>query len=207
MVENKMKKRKSKVSRKSQETTISVELNVDGKGLSKIQTPIGFLNHMLQLFAFHGCFDLMIKVAKADTEIDIHHTNEDIAIVLGKAFAEALGTKTGIRRFGNAFAPMESTLGQAVIDICGRPHFTMIPSTDVKSSQGETYGMTYAKHFFESFAKGLEATINIQITNISHDLHTDLETAFKSLGLALGEAVQIDPRRKGMIPSTKGIID
>ncbi len=109
--------RKIKDKRKSTETQIAVELNVDGTGKTKIKTHIGLLDHMLELFAFHGYFDLNLDVKKADLQIDIHHTNEDIGIVLGKAFKKALGEKQGIRRFGSGFSPMESTLGHSVVDI------------------------------------------------------------------------------------------
>ena len=112
--------RKAIIERKSKETQISVSLNVDGTGKTKIKTPIGFLDHMIELFAFHGYFDLDLSVS-GDTHIDIHHTNEDIGIVLGKAFKKALGEeKSGIKRFGYAYAPMEATVGRCVIDISGR---------------------------------------------------------------------------------------
>src|SRR5271167_534003 len=115
--------RKADIERKSKETQIKVSLNVDGTGKTKIKTPIGFLDHMLELFAFHGYFDLDLNVS-GDTHIDIHHTNEDIGIALGKAFKKALGDNNlGIKRFGSAFAPMEDTLGHTVIDISGRGHF------------------------------------------------------------------------------------
>ena len=118
--------RKAQLERKSKETEILAEVNIDGKGLSKINTNIGFLDHMLELFAFHGYFDLNIDVKKSDIDIDIHHTNEDIGIVLGKLFKKALGENvSGIKRFGSAFAPMESTLGRCIIDICGRPHLQL----------------------------------------------------------------------------------
>src|SRR5208282_4009661 len=115
--------RKAQVQRKSNETQIEGSINIDGTGKTKIKTPIGFLNHMLDLFAFHGYFDLELSVT-GDTHIDIHHTNEDIAIALGKAFKQALGEeKAGIKRFGSAFAPMEATVGRCVIDISGRGFF------------------------------------------------------------------------------------
>ena len=112
--------RKALIQRKSNETQIEGSINIDGSGKTKIKTPIGLLSHMLELFAFHGCFDLELEV-KGDTHIDIHHTNEDIGIALGKAFKKALGDNNlGIKRFGSAFAPMESTLGRTVVDISGR---------------------------------------------------------------------------------------
>ena len=119
-----MTQRTAVIQRKSNETQIQGSLNIDGTGKTKIKTPIGILSHMLELFAFHGHFDLEIEV-KGDTEIDIHHTNEDIGIALGKAFKKALGEeKSGIKRFGYAYAPMEATIGRCVIDISGRGHIS-----------------------------------------------------------------------------------
>ena len=203
-----MHQRKAIFERKSKETEIKIDLNIDGKGKSKIKTPIGILDHMLELFAFHGFFDLAIQV-KGDTHIDIHHTNEDIGIALGKAFSKALGEKKGIKRFGSAFAPMESTLGHCVIDISGRGYFTLRKDTKAHPPMKEQdgYAFSYLQHFLESFAKGLGATIIVRLDHPSDDLHTNLETIFKSCGLALDQASQIDPRRAGVIPSTKGIID
>lgn len=204
-----MMERKAKVERKSNETEISAELNVDGRGETSINTPVGLLNHMLTLFAFHGLFDLKVEVKKADVEIDIHHVNEDIGIVLGKVFQKALGEKEGIRRFGWASAPMEDTLANTTIDISGRGYLALnyvnVQEATIRDQDG--YSTTYLQHFLESFVKGLGATVNVTITNASEDLHTTIETVFKSLGLALSQAVQVDPRRQGRIPSTKGIID
>ncbi|MCA9406161.1 MAG: imidazoleglycerol-phosphate dehydratase, partial [Candidatus Omnitrophica bacterium] len=118
-----MSERKAVIERKSKETEIKASLNIDGKGDSKIKTQIGILDHMLELFAFHGFFDLELEVQKADLEIDIHHTNEDIGIVLGKVFRKALDEMQGIKRFGAGFSPMESTLGRTVLDISGRSFF------------------------------------------------------------------------------------
>lgn len=216
--------------RKSTETTITCKLNVDGKGVTKIKTPIGILTHMLELFAFHGFFDLNLEV-KGDTHIDIHHTNEDIGIVLGKVFKKALGEKkAGIKRFGSAFAPMESTLGHTVVDISGRGYFSMnLEATyPFKIKQGahiehigdeqelrtvlgdilqDQYALKYLEHFLESFAHNLGATIKVKLSYPTADLHTNLETVFKSLGIALDQATTIDPRRGKAVPSTKGIID
>lgn len=206
-----MNKRTAALERKSKETEIKAELNIDGGGKTKIQTHIGLLDHMLELFAFHGYFDLNLAVQKADLEIDIHHTNEDIGIVLGKVFKKALGEMQGVKRFGSAFAPMESTLGHTVIDLSGRGYLTLhagepgkVPAP-VKDQEG--YGIGYLEHFLESFAHNLGATLYVEVKNPSEDLHTNLETVFKSLGLALDQATQIDPRRQNEIPSTKGIID
>ena len=208
--------RKAQLERKSKETEIVAELNIDGKGQTKIDTKIGFLDHMIELFAFHGYFDLALEVKSADLKIDIHHTNEDIGIVLGKVFKKALGKNVnGIKRFGSAFAPMESTLGRSVIDICGRPHLQFqafaleagYVNKDIYFASQENYSMKYLEHFLESFAKGLGATINVLIEDPDQDIHTCVESVFKSLGLALDIATTIDPRREGEVPSTKGIID
>ena len=208
-----MSERRAVLERKSNETQIKVELNVDGKGKAKIKTPIGLLSHMIELFTFHGFFDLSLEVT-GDTHIDIHHTNEDIGIVLGKAFKKALGDdKAGIKRFGSGFAPMEATLGHSVVDISGRGYFKM----DIVSYGGgslpdlmneEGYSIQHLEHFLESFAHQLGANIIVTVKRDSAaDLHTVMETVFKSLGLALDAATTIDPRREGGVPSTKGIID
>jgi len=202
-----MTQRQTTFERKSTETEIQLKLNVDGTGKTKIKTPIGLLDHMLELFAFWGFFDLEITV-KGDTHIDIHHTNEDIGIALGKAFKKALGEeKGGIRRFGCAFAPMESTVGQSVIDLSGRGYFKLRTDRGQSFPETEGYGLSDLDHFMESFAHNLGATLNVKIEGMSEDLHTNLETVFKSLGMALDQATQIDPRRVGVVPSTKGIID
>lgn len=197
--------------RKSRETEITAAVNLDGKGLCKIKinTPIGLLNHMLELFAFHGIFDLDLNVAKADTEIDIHHTNEDIGIVLGKTFRKALDEMKGIRRFGFGASPMESTVGKTVVDISGRGYFRMKTFYSNEPVTQEGYSYSDLEHFLESFAHNLGATINVRIEkpDDNADLHTLMETVFKSLGLALKQAVEVDPRRDGEVPSTKGIID
>lgn len=206
-----MNKRTAVIERKSKETEIRAEINIDGKGATKISTQIGLLDHMLELFAFHGFFDLNLEVQKADLEIDIHHTNEDIGIVLGKLFKKALDEKQGIKRFGIGFSPMESTLGRTVIDISGRGYLKLqvgqCGTTWAPVKDQENYSIKYLEHFLESFAHGLGATINIIIENPDEDLHTNVETVFKSLGIALDAATTIDPRREGSVPSTKGIID
>lgn len=204
-----MNARKAELERKSKETEINASVNIDGTGKCRIKTQIGLLDHMLELFAFHGYFDVSIEVKKADLEIDIHHTNEDVGIVLGKVFKKALDEMRGIKRFGVGFSPMESTLGRSVVDISGRGYLKIstpgCPEGFIKDQEG--YSMKYLEHFMESFAKGLGATINITIENADEDLHTNVETVFKSLGQALDQATTIDPRREGEVPSTKGIID
>ena len=202
-----MKNRTAIIKRKTKETKISLKLNIDGTGKTKINTGIGILNHMLELFAFHGLFDLEI-IAKGDLKVDIHHTNEDIGIVLGDAFKEALGDKKSIRRFGSASVPMEDVVADVIVDISGRAFFGGIAG-DPKFSKyknDDGYSLEYANHLFEALAKRLGMNLSIKLSTLNPDLHTNLEPIFKALGIALDQATQIDPRRIG-IPSTKGIID
>lgn len=201
-----MSTRKASFERKSKETEITASVNLDGTGETHISTQIGFLDHMLELFAFHACFDLDLEVKKADLEIDQHHTNEDIGIVLGKLFKKALDDMKGIKRFGSAFAPMESTLGLTVIDISGRGYLSL-DMEDKTHLEQEGYKANYLEHFLESFAHSLGATMNVKIKDADDDLHTNLECVFKSFGLALSDAVAVNPKRPLDVPSTKGIID
>jgi len=200
--------RKATVKRKTKETDIAVKLVIEGSGKTKIDTGIGFLDHMLELFAFHGLFDLEIA-AKGDLKVDIHHTNEDIGIVLGEAFDKALGDKKGIQRSGYFSWPMEDVVADVNVDISGRGFFKKIKLTgagEALINDEEGYSLAYANHFFEAFAKKLGMNLNIKIDSQNPDLHTNLEPIFKALGKALDQATQIDPRRKG-VPSTKGVID
>ncbi len=198
--------RKAIVKRKTKETDITVKLNIDGSGKSKINTSIGILDHMLELFSFHGLFDLEIS-CKGDLNIDIHHTNEDVGIVLGQAFKKALADKQGIRRFGSAAVPMEEVVANVVVDLSGRGYYRLKTGKGALSPKVEEgYVFSDAEHFLDSFAKHSGMNLNIKIDPLSQDLHATLEPAFKALGIALDQATQIDPRRQG-IPSTKGIID
>lgn len=201
-----MKKRTAIIKRKTKETDIVVKLSIEGSGKTKINTGIGILDHMLELFAFHGLFDLEI-IAKGDLKVDIHHTNEDIGIVLGEAFKKALGDKKGIVRSSNFSWPMEGVLATVVLDISGRGSFrfkSMLGREEPLAQDG--YALKDAEHFFEAFAKHLGIDLTVAIEPTVSDLHTTLEPAFKALGKALDQATQIDPRRIG-IPSTKGVID
>ncbi|MFH1458281.1 MAG: imidazoleglycerol-phosphate dehydratase HisB [Candidatus Omnitrophota bacterium] len=201
-----MGKRTATIKRKTKETDIRVKLDIDGTGKSKIKTRIGFLDHMLELFAFHGLFDLEIA-AKGDLKVDIHHTNEDVGIVLGQAFKDALADMKGIKRFGSASVPMENVTASVAVDISGRGYLAWpLEGGGCAPDKKEGYELEYAKHFFDSFSKRLGMNLNIAISGSSPDIHTTLEPIFKALGKALDEATQIDPRRKG-IPSTKGVID
>jgi imidazoleglycerol-phosphate dehydratase len=199
--------RETSFNRASKETDITIKLNIDGTGESNISCGIGFLDHMLELFAFWGHFDLDILTNKADLNVDIHHTNEDLGIVLGSAFKKALGDKAGIRRIGSAAAPMEDVTANVTVDISGRPSYKMLLNQNAKALSGQDgYEFKDAEHFFEALAKQLGMNLNIKLDNPSSDLHATLEPIFKALGIAMDQATQIDPRRKG-IPSTKGVID
>lgn len=197
-----MNKRITKFRRKTKETDISVELNIDGRGSSKIDTGIGFLDHMLELFAFHGFFDLEIS-AKGDLKVDIHHTNEDLGLALGEAFKKALGDKKGIRRFGSSFIPMDETLVQVVLDISGRPNLIVKrESFTVYRQKKDKYSLNDTKQFLKAFVNTLGVNLHIQII-YGEDIHHILEAIFKGLGRALDEATRIESRKKG-VPSIKG---
>ena len=199
-----MKKRKDTLKRKTKETEISVTLNVDGKGKANINTSIGFLDHMLELFTFHGLFDLDIQ-AKGDLKVDLHHTNEDIGICLGQAFKKVLGDCAGIKRFGSAEVPMDQARAKVAIDISNRYAFSGLkepPPGPVISK--ENYSLHDASDLLESFAKNMNINLHVDIIS-GTDLHHILESVFKALGIALDQATQIDPRRKE-VPSTKGIL-
>ncbi|WP_376745675.1 imidazoleglycerol-phosphate dehydratase HisB [Paenibacillus sedimenti] len=193
--------RSASVARKTNETDIALTFQVDGTGISEIQTDVPFLNHMLDLFTKHGQFNLNV-VAKGDIEIDDHHTVEDIGICLGQTLREALGDKKGIKRYASVFIPMDEALAQVVIDISNRPHFeyrAQYPSQNVGSFD------TQLVHEF-LWKLALEARITLHvIVHYGHNTHHMIEAVFKALGRALDEATSIDPRVQG-VPSTKGVL-
>lgn len=204
-----MKSRVASIERKTREVQIRGKLNLDGSGKSSISTGVGFLDHMLELFAKHGLFDLQLK-AKGDLHIDLHHTNEDIGLALGEAFREALGDKRGIRRMGSCFVPMDETLARVrvALDISGRPHFRWDWAAAPKQSQFKRsaripYDLEDAKHFLESLTARGGLTLHVDVLKAGGDVHHILESVFKALGRALREAVERDSRVKG-VPSTKG---
>ncbi|RAL24624.1 imidazoleglycerol-phosphate dehydratase HisB [Thermoflavimicrobium daqui] len=189
------------VERTTLETSISLNLSIDGAGQTKLSTGVPFLEHMLDLFAKHGQFDLNIK-AKGDVEIDDHHTVEDIAICLGQALREALGDKKGIRRYGNCFVPMDEALGQVVVDLSNRPHLEF--RAEFPNLQVGTFSTELVHEFFWKLA--LEARMNLHvILHYGKNTHHMIEALFKALGRALDEATQIDPRVKD-VPSSKGVL-
>ena len=201
--------RKVSYERKSKETEIEIPLlNVDGGGRSEISTSIGFLDHMLTLFAYHGFFDIQMK-AKGDTHVDKHHLNEDIAIALGESVKKALGDSGGITRIASAEVPMDMASAKVLVDLSNRFSFKfkITSSTgyepDIEDEEG--YSMHYAKDFLETFAKKLSMNLHVQLSG-DGDLHHYLEAVFKALGVALDRATRIDPRREGEVPSSKGIL-
>ena len=191
----------AKVHRKTNETNVSVSLNIDGTGKVSIDTGIGFFDHMLHHIALHGLFDLDIT-ASGDLHVDVHHTIEDVAIVLGQAFDEALGDKRGIVRSAYAFMPMDETLALVAIDLSGRPY----SHVDVEWGTPMVGGIPTSmfEHFFESFAVTSRSNLHAHVM-YGRDDHHKAEALFKALARALDAATQIDPRRVG-IPSTKGTL-
>jgi len=195
-----MKKRKALIKRNTTETKISLNVNLDGRGKSGIRSPIGFLNHMLNLFTRHGLLDLQLK-ASGDTEVDIHHTNEDIGICLGLALKEALGNKEGIRRFGFASVPLDEALVEVSLDLSGRPYLKFKTQNSKLKIQGE-YDINYLTQFLQALVNNAGMTLHVEIIS-GEDTHHIIEAVFKALGRALKDAVSIDPRIKGIL-STKG---
>jgi imidazoleglycerol-phosphate dehydratase len=194
------KTRKAIIERKTRETDIRAVIGLDGSGKSKIKTPIGFLNHMLTLFAAHGLFDLKVK-GKGDTEIDIHHTNEDIGICLGLAFKEAMADKVGIKRFGFASVPMDEALVEVSLDVSARPYLKVTRLQGYKVTSQE-YDYNALKQFLQAFVNNAGITLYVEVI-YGEDSHHIIEAVFKALGRALKEAVTPDPRISGIL-STKG---
>ena len=189
------------IKRKTKETNIKLEINLDGSGKNEINSGIGFLDHMLDLFSFHGLFDLKLN-CKGDLEIDTHHTTEDIAIAIGMAFNNAVGEKKGIYRYGYSYVPMDETLVRTVLDLSGRPEFVFFGEfTQRMVGNLDTQMIT---HFFKSFAITSKMTLHMSILYGVND-HHKCEGLFKSLGRALRTSIEIDPRRKGLV-STKGML-
>jgi len=191
--------RRARVERKTKETEILVELDLDGAGTSEIQTGIPFLNHMLEIFSRHGLFDLKIK-AKGDIEVDYHHTVEDVGLTLGQAFKEGLGDKQGICRFGEASVPLDETLAQAVVDLGGRPYL----SYKVKIRPGRVGGFDtdLPQEFFRALANQLSMNLHINVLQ-GENPHHIIEACFKALARAMERATRVDPRIRGVL-STKG---
>ena len=197
-----MNGRQARIERKTKETEVAVQLNLDGTGSSKIQTPIPFFSHMLEAWAKHGLMDLAVE-ASGDVEVDIHHTVEDVGIVLGQALKQALGDKKGIVRYGTSFVPMDEALVQASVDLSGRPF--LVFSVPVARARVSNFDLDLLQEFFRAFAFNAEITLHVTM-HYGHNLHHVTEAVFKAVGRALAEATRLNPRITGILPSTKGTL-
>ncbi|MDA9221720.1 MAG: imidazoleglycerol-phosphate dehydratase HisB [Methylophilaceae bacterium] len=194
--------RNSSVERNTKETQIKINLNLDGTGISKLESGIGFLDHMLDQIARHGLIDLEVQ-AKGDLHIDAHHTVEDIGITLGQAFAKAVGDKKGITRYGHCYAPLDEALSRVVVDISGRPGLEL--NANFKRALIGEFDVDLIYEFFQGFVN--HALITLHIDNLRGDnAHHQVETIFKAFARALRMALTIDPRQADQLPSTKGAL-
>mgnify|MGYP001602805814 FL=1 len=197
-----MIERMAKVSRDTLETQITVEVNLDGTGKADFETGVPFLDHMLDQISRHGLIDISVK-ANGDTEIDDHHTVEDVGITIGQAFKDALGDKKGIRRYGHAYVPLDEALSRVVVDFSGRPGLEMF--VDFCRPRVGDFDVDLTYEFFQGFVN--HAGISLHIDNIrGSNTHHQIETIFKAFGRALRMAIELDPRMPGLMPSTKGTL-
>ncbi len=193
----------SKITRNTKETQIELELNLDGEGKYEIETGIPFFNHMLELFARHGIFDLSIK-AHGDIEIDYHHTVEDVGIVLGQAFKQAMGDKAGMNRYGFFILPMDETLVRVAVDLSNRP-ILVYDLGNADEGRVRDFNVSLCKEFFQAFANEAGANLHVKL-EYGGEPHHVAEGAFKCFAKALNMAVAQNPRMAGKIPTTKGSI-
>ena len=199
--------RVGRVERSTKETSVKVEIDLDGSGQASITTGIGFFDHMLHQIARHGGFDLTVQT-EGDLEIDAHHTMEDTALALGEAFAKALGDKAGIRRYGDAVIPMDEVLVQAAVDLSGRPYVVHDEPADLAPYIGPVYPTSMTRHIFESFGFSARITLHVNVLRAARpgqrpDAHHVVEGQFKALARALRSAVSLEGQG---IPSTKGVL-
>ena len=194
--------RKAEINRKTSETSIEVQLDLDGRGRADIHTGIGFLDHMLTHLAFQGMLDLTVQ-AEGDLDVDAHHTAEDCALAVGQAFDQALQDRSGINRTGSAFVPMDETLAHTAVDFSGRPYCVL--DVEWNASMLGTLPVDMIEHFFQSFSTAARATVHSRVLYGRSD-HHKAEAMFKALGKAVRHAVELDQRRAGGIPSTKGVL-
>ncbi len=192
-------KRTASLHRKTKETDIALSIDIDGSADYKVKTPIAFLNHMIELFAKHGLFDLTLK-ATGDVDVDDHHLVEDVGIVLGECIRKALGDKKGIRRYGFFTLPMDETLTTVAVDFCERP--AIVYKNPIKSGRIKTFDMELVEHFFEAFTSAARVNLHINV-HYGRIKHHVAESIFKAFAKAVDMATQIDPRVKGVL-STKG---
>jgi imidazoleglycerol-phosphate dehydratase len=197
--------RTSRIERKTSESHVVVELDLDGTGQHDISTGVGFYDHMLTAFSRHSLIDLTVQ-AEGDLHIDAHHTVEDTAICIGDALGEALGDKVGIRRYGDALVPLDEAIAQAVVDVSGRPYFVHSgePDRQVTAIIGGQYSGSLTAHVLESIAHHAAITLHVRLLG-GRDPHHIAEAQYKAVARALRDAVAIDPRESG-IPSTKGAL-
>jgi len=195
-----MAARQARVERKTKETEIALQLNLDGTGAAKVQTPIPFFSHMLEAWARHGLMDLAVE-AQGDVEVDQHHTVEDVGIVLGQALRQALGDKKGIARYGTAFVPMDEALVSASVDLSGRAY--LVFGVPVARTRVSNFELDLLQEFFRAFAFNAEMTLHVTM-HYGGNLHHITEAVFKAVGRALAEATRLNPRIAGILPSTKG---
>ena len=194
--------RKAQLARRTNETDIVLSLDLDGSGKAEIDTGVGFLDHMLTLFAHHGRFDLSVK-CKGDTQVDAHHTTEDIAICLGKCFAEVLGEMRGVTRYGDILLPMDETLIQCAVDLSGRSCLRY--SLEIPAQKVGDFDTELTEEFFQSFVRSANITLHIRQLDGMNSHHI-IEGAFKAVARALAKAVRIDPTLADEVPSSKGVL-
>ncbi len=195
--------RTGEVQRVTKETNVLVRLGLDGKGKCKISTGVAFLDHMLQQLSSHGLFDLEV-IAKGDTHIDDHHTNEDVGIAIGQALSESLGGRKGINRFGHFSAPLDEALVQVVLDCSGRPHLSY--GLNIPSQRIGSYDTELVKEFFIAVVNNSGLTLHIRQLDGTNSHHI-VEACFKAFARALRMATELDPRRGDAVPSSKGILE
>jgi imidazoleglycerol-phosphate dehydratase len=197
-----MSQRQARVERKTKETEITLHLNLDGTGASKVRTPIPFFSHMLEAFSKHGLLDLTVD-AQGDIEVDQHHTVEDVGIVLGQALRQSLGDKKGIVRYGTAYVPMDEALVSASVDLSGRPF--LVFNVPVARTRVSNFDLDLLQEYFRAFAFNAEITLHVTM-HYGHNLHHITEAVFKAVGRALADATRLNPRITGILPSTKGAL-
>ena len=194
--------RTGRIERKTAETAIEIEVNLDGSGIYTVATGIGFLDHMVEQFAKHSLIDVTMKV-DGDLHVDQHHTTEDSAIALGQALAQALGDKAGIARYGHAYSPMDETLARVALDISGRPYLAWRAGfTQQRLGEWDT---ELIEHWFQSVAQAAGITLHVELLYGQNNHHI-CEAIYKGFARAMRTAVEIDPRKGGAVPSTKGIL-
>jgi imidazoleglycerol-phosphate dehydratase len=194
--------RRASITRQTKETTISVSVNLDGSGLAKIATGVGFFDHMLDQIARHSLIDVEID-AKGDLHIDDHHTVEDVGIALGQAVRKALGEMKGVVRYADVHLPMDGTLTRVALDVSGRPF--LVFKADFARDKIGTFDVELVREFFQAFAMNAGLTLHVE-TLYGDNCHHVAESCFKGLARALGAAIAIDPRQKDRVPSTKGVL-